>query len=632
MQVSRAVPVPSRNVRTSVSASLLTPVLLVLGAVALAVGRPITVSERFLAGALVVLAIVALGAAVIIVRKAQATEIALSHANQLVTERDHRQRLLLEAADSSLTVIDRDGLIASQNSGITSLLGKYPFEVTGKPLASLFGEANQTRLIGWMANAALHGTCVVPRLRLDDIGFPDRWVALTFVNLLDEPTVNGIVMTSRDISELVRAEGQISDMRGRDELTGLPNRASILRELGSGQPANLVAVIDLASFGEINRQQGEGTGNAILQVIAHRLRQETRQDDLVGRLDGDRFVVALRGESAGAHLPTLLDAVFGRPIALGTGDLLVAADCGACLIADDGAAVALNNAERALETAQAGVAPSPVMWSPVAVEQAAWSPAASDIRVGLQNDEFVLHYQPIVTVETGETREVEALLRWNHPDHGLIGPADILPLAESCDLIQPLTWWTIEEACRQGALWLAERPASPMTISVNLSARMLGEDDLAERISLALCRHGLPARFLRLEIVESTLVADLGAATQALRRLKAIGIQLALDDFGTGFCSLAYLQHFPIDVIKIDRSFVQSMSESVQSCEIVRSIIELARRLHVQTTAEGVETWEQFEHLRRLGSDRAQGFLLARPLSPDRIVLASLDRLVDSAA
>jgi diguanylate cyclase (GGDEF)-like protein/PAS domain S-box-containing protein len=635
MQVSRALPVPSRKTVVSLSPSLLTPALLVVGAIGVAIGGPFATAahERIAALALLTMAVIALGAAVIVVRRVQTGEVALAVAEEQITERDHRQRLLLEATDCSITVIDRDGTITSQNSAITGLIGRYPFEITGQPLRTLFGAENESRIVTWMANAALHGTCLVPRLNLGGIGFADRWIALTFINLLDEPTVAGIVVTARDVSEAVRLEQREEMLRSRDALTDLPNRSEFLKAVARPESSfSLIAIVDLADFGSINREHGEVAGNAILQVVAHRLRQETREGDLLGRLDGDRFAIALTGEAAETHLPILLEAVFERPVTLDAGDISLRAHCGIGIAPANTAAEMLVHAEVALDRARETDSDQPVTWSPVAAEHAAWTPAAADIRVGLQNEEFALHYQPIVTLTSGETREVEALLRWNHPVHGLIGPGDVLPLAEQCDLIQPLTWWTIDEACRQGAIWHQQRPHSPMTISVNLSARMLAEADLAERISLALCRHGFPAQFLRLEIVESTLVDDIDVARDALERLKAIGVQLALDDFGTGFCSLAYLQHFPIDVIKIDRSFVQGMETGTQSVEIVRSIIELARRLHVQTTAEGVETWEQFEQVRGLGSDSAQGYLLARPMAPDRIVLAALDRLVPAAA
>ena len=635
MQASRALPVPSIKTVVSFSPSLLTPVLLISSAIVLAIGGPFAVGahERLAAVVLLSMAVIALGAAIIVVRRVVTTEAALVDSHDQVQDREHRLRLMLEATDCSVTVIDRDGVITSQNSAITGLLGRYPFEVTGQPLRSLFGADNEPRIVNWMANAALHGTCLAPRLNLGGIGFPDRWIALNFVNLLDEPTVAGIVVTGRDVSEIVRLEQQEEGLRSRDALTDLPNRARFLQALNRpDQPWSMVALIDLADFGATNREHGEVAGNAVLQVIAHRLRQETREGDLLGRLDGDRFAIALTGDAAETHLPVLLNAVFDRPVAIGDGDVPVRAHCGAALHASADGLAMLTNAEDALERARSSNASLPITWSPVAAEVAAWTPAASDIRVGLQNEEFALHYQPIVSLATGETREVEALLRWNHPTHGLIGPTDVLPLAEECELIQPITWWTIDEACRQGAIWHEQRPQCPMTISVNLSARMLGDEDLAERISLILCRHGFPARFLRLEIVESTMVDDISVAREALERLKAIGVQLALDDFGTGFCSLAYLQQFPIDVIKIDRSFVQGMGTGTQSVEIVRSIIDLARRLNVQTTAEGVETWEQFEQLRAMGSDSAQGFLLARPMTPERIVLASLDRLVPTAA
>jgi EAL domain-containing protein (putative c-di-GMP-specific phosphodiesterase class I) len=238
----------------------------------------------------------------------------------------------------------------------------------------------------------------------------------------------------------------------------------------------------------------------------------------------------------------------------------------------------------------------------------------NDLRRAIDRNEFELHYQPIHSIRTGQLCGFEALIRWRHPHRGLVSPAEFIPVAEETGLIIPIGIWVLHEACRQTAAWHAQFPDHPVDINVNLSAKQFAQSDLVEQVMNALQQAGLPARHFNLEITESVVMVNPEATISMLRRLKDLGVKLNIDDFGTGYSSLAYLQQFPVDTIKIDRSFVSRVTESTDNTEIVRTIIELAHNLCMKVTGEGIETQDQLSTLARLNCEKGQGFFLSRPL------------------
>jgi EAL domain-containing protein (putative c-di-GMP-specific phosphodiesterase class I) len=238
----------------------------------------------------------------------------------------------------------------------------------------------------------------------------------------------------------------------------------------------------------------------------------------------------------------------------------------------------------------------------------------NDLRRAIDRREFELHYQPILNIGTGVIRGFEALLRWRHPESGLIAPADFIPIAEETGLIIPIGKWVLDEACRQTALWHAMFPDRLLDINVNLSAKQFSQDNLVEQITAALRETGLPPKHLILEITESVVMERPEQTIQMLKRLKALGIQINIDDFGTGYSSLAYLQRFPVDTMKIDRSFISRLDGSAEDAEIVSTIIALAHNLNMKVTAEGIETPAQLAQLANLKCENGQGFFLSKPM------------------
>jgi diguanylate cyclase (GGDEF)-like protein len=410
-----------------------------------------------------------------------------------------------------------------------------------------------------------------------------------------------------------------------DSLTELPNRAALTERL---QDALVVAererrgvavmLLDLDDFKAINDTLGHEFGDEVLTEIAQRLRQALEADETLARLGGDEFAVVIPGglteaETASQRLLSALD----RSMEIDSLLLHIAASIGIAVFPQHGKSVRelLRHADVALYCAK----DSDVAVRTYAEEYDEYSidrlALAAQLRRGIERGELAVHYQPKQPLAGGPTLAVEALVRWNHPQLGCIGPDGFIPLAEQTGVIKPLTQWVFESALSQCARW--RRDGLPASVSVNVSTRSLLDHDLVSMIGSLLARFDLPAAAVQLEITESRIVADLRRARSALDQIRALGVKIAIDDFGTGFSSLSQLQQLPIDEIKIDRSFVTRMESNRSDAVLVRSIIELARNLGLTVTAEGVETESIRLSLRDLGCDFAQGFHVGRPVSAE---------------
>ena len=412
-----------------------------------------------------------------------------------------------------------------------------------------------------------------------------------------------------------------------DPLTGLPNRALFRDRLEQAlaradrQLQSLaILVLDLDNFKLVNDSLGHEQGDALLLSVAERLRTCLRGGDTAARLGGDEFTLLLEevaGLDGAIHVAERLAEVLRAPLVLGGHDIVPTVSIGIALSAPRHSRPEslLRDAELAMYRAKAdGKDRFAVFDRAMHAHAAERLSIEGDLRRALDRGELRVQYQPIVALPDGEIVEFEALVRWHHPERGSVAPAEFIPVAEETGLIVPIGQLVLEQACRQAKDWHQRWPMEPpLVMSVNLSARQFQHPGLVDDIRDALEAAGLDAAYLKLELTESMVMQDVQAATQTLRRLKALGIQLAIDDFGTGYSSLGYLKRFPIDTLKVDRSFVDGLEQDPRNRAIVRSVLALARNLGLTVTAEGVETVAQLRILEKLQCDRGQGYLFARP-------------------
>jgi len=415
-----------------------------------------------------------------------------------------------------------------------------------------------------------------------------------------------------------------------DPLTGLPNRALFITQLEhavargrrKGTPVS-VLFLDLDGFKAVNDTLGHEAGDDVLIDVATRLRGSLREDDSVARLGGDEFGIVLEEELRGAtSTAQRIVRAFGRPWSLGSNHVPIGVSIG---IATRQGGQELDELLRQADTAMyAAKASGKGRWRVYSPDLGADLDASRSLRAELQRaveeEEFVVHYQPVMDLRTGSITGVEALVRWNHPQRGLLPPSEFLDEAEVSGHVVHIDRWVLREACRQVRWWQQSIPeAEHLSVHVNLSARQLQHPGLAEEIGEVVRVSGLTASDLILEITETTLVQDAEAAASELTKLKELHLRLALDDFGTGFSSLSHLHQFPIDIIKIDRSFVAALGSHGRRPELVEALVGLGRTLGLVVVAEGIEDAAQLEYLRSIGCDRGQGYLFAKPLPAEQL-------------
>ena len=415
----------------------------------------------------------------------------------------------------------------------------------------------------------------------------------------------------------------------RDPLTGLASRALFHDRLAHAlacaerdQMRTSVLTVDLDRFGSVNDSLGHAVGDLLLAAVGERLAGCVRTTDTVARLGADEFAMLLHD----VELRDRAVAVAGRvlqalrePFAINGRDIFINASIGVAFgaVGQQDAETLLQYAGLALHTAKRNGKGRFEVFEPVmhaALKKG--TDLASDLRVAVDRDEFILRYQPIVDLRSGRVSGFEALVRWMHPQLGMVPPLDFIPLAEETGLIVPIGTWVLREACRQAAEWNRRRPASEqLSISVNLSARQLQQPDLPQLVAEVLASTGLAGGCLTLELTESLLINDIDVTVARLTTLKALDVRLAIDDFGTGYSSLAYLRQFPIDILKIDKLFVDGVATEAPETSLTGAIVHLARTLHLSTVAEGIESLDQCGPLRDSGCQLGQGYYFAKPLT-----------------
>ncbi|WP_298990040.1 EAL domain-containing protein [uncultured Pseudokineococcus sp.] len=428
-------------------------------------------------------------------------------------------------------------------------------------------------------------------------------------------------------SQRVQAEQEMRRRALRDDLTGLPNRAALVERLEedlTGRPREGVGVllVDLDHFKAVNDSLGHAAGDELLVLVAERLTAAVRGSGLVARLSGDEFVVVdeLADDARAAAVAERLIEVLTAPVVLQDLEIVVSASVGvARSVAGEGAERLLHRADVAVHRAKARGRNCVEVHDPDHVDPAAGRlRLLGELRQGIERGELVVHYQPRMDLRGDRLAGVEALVRWQHPEGGLLPPVAFIGVAEESGLVRRLGARVLDEALAQTAAW-ARAGGAPVEIAVNLSARQLADADLVPLVERTLERHGVAPALLTLEVTETALMDDPDAALLTLTALKRLGVTLAVDDFGTGYASFTYLQRFPLDELKIDRSFVAGMEGSRGDAAIVATCVQLARSLGLRSVAEGVETAAQREALVSLDCDMAQGYHYARPLPADEL-------------
>jgi diguanylate cyclase (GGDEF)-like protein len=430
----------------------------------------------------------------------------------------------------------------------------------------------------------------------------------------------------RSHEELTRRQDELAFLATHDPLTGLPNRTLILDRVEQmlvrarrSQTPVAALFVDLDNFKSINDTLGHGVGDELLRAVASRLEGVVRETDGLGRLGGDEFVVVAEGMSlaAGPELiaERLLDAL-KQPFKLcGTEEipLMVTASIGIAAGDRSSAEELLRDADIAMYRAKwDGKNRYVVFESGMQDAVQTRMELEMDLRVALENEEFFLVYQPTFDLRDMSPTGVEALIRWKHPTRRVVQPDDFVPLLEETGMITEIGKWVLEEACRQGAAW--RESGYPIGMAINVSARQLDTDEFVSDVRNALADSGLDARALTIEITETTLMRNAEETVRRLTAIKELGVRIAIDDFGTGYSSLAHLQRFPVDALKIDRSFISRLTHDVQGETLIRTLVQLGKALSIETLAEGIEQQQELSLLRDEQCDSGQGFLFARPL------------------
>jgi diguanylate cyclase (GGDEF)-like protein len=445
-----------------------------------------------------------------------------------------------------------------------------------------------------------------------------------FIRMVNQPLpTGGWVTTHEDITDLKRFEQRIEHLAHYDPLTGLPNRTlfreRLQQEVETGRQPFALLYIDIDQFKEINDSLGHSIGDDFLRTLAQRFAACLGESDIIARLGGDEFGIIQTGVTGPAEITALVDRIYralGDPVDCGGHTLSANASIGIAMAADADADIdeLIRMADLAMYEAKASGRRTYRFFDPQMDAQVkARRQLELDLREAIEADAFELYYQPVVDIGSGEIAGCEALLRWTHPVRGPISPVDFIPVAEDTGLINELGEWVLQRACREAMSW-----PNHIKLAVNVSPVQFKSDTLGLRITKVLAASGLAADRLELEITEAVLMRDDEAALATLHQLRAIGVRIALDDFGIGYSSLSYLQRFPFDKIKIDRSFVSSLRDSGDA-SIVQAVVTIAHARDMVTTAEGVETPQQLEQLRQLGCTQMQGWLYSKAKSASDI-------------
>lgn len=547
-----------------------------------------------------------------------------THAYAQVEAMLQHQAQILDQIHESVVTMDQHGFITSWNKGAERLFGYTPVEAIGRNILFLYDDEDPT----------FHDPFLMQGGRLMEVRRKKKsgevfWASLSLSPLVDaNDRSTGLIAYLTDITERKQAEERIHHLAYYDALTGLPNRTLLTKLVDQAlsvaqrtKSHGCVLFIDLNRFKLINDTLGRVAGDQLLREVAQRFRMALREQDVVARLNGDEFAVGLfeltQHYEAGTVAQKLM-AALSQPFLIDGHDLRVGAAIGISVYPEDGqdAETLLRQADIAMYRAKQGAEVDGVAFYSADMNQGMHERMRieSGLRHALGSNQLLLHYQPKFSIGDGSIIGAEALVRWQHPERGMVPPGEFIPLAEATGLVVQVGEWVLEAVCAQAQAW-KRAGMRPIRLAVNVSAREFTAT-LPDRVQNTLRRYELEPEWLELEITESTLMHNIDRVIAIMDRISALGVTLSLDDFGTGYSSLSYLKRFPIDTLKIDRSFTTGIPHDSSDCAIASTIISISRQLSLRVIAEGVETVDQLSFLERAGCDEVQGYLYSRPLPP----------------
>ncbi len=549
-----------------------------------------------------------------------------------LTERKGQDRLaaMVEHSSDVVLLVDANGVMNYASPGLASTLGHRPSDWTGRSLVDLVASDDRDAAAAELRKAAAlpYGEMVKFEASLVRVDGQRRRVEATIANLLGGDAVDGLVATFRDVTEQRNLERQLSHRAFHDELTGLANRALFLDRMDHAlrvtRPEDdpvVVLFVDLDDFKSVNDALGHGVGDQMLRSIADRIRQVAGTGDTPARLGGDEFALLLedRGgiDRALDVAEGLLDAL-REPVALAGYDLAVLASVGVA-VSTPGMTTAglLRDADIAMyEAKRAGKSQIKIFDPAMRLTATRHLEFRSDLGSAIERDQLRLVFQPMVDLRTHRVVGAESLLRWEHPTRGPIAPSEFIPIAERAGLIVPIGRWVVDQSIKAASQW---QERGPQRVSINVSALQIRSPEFVDQVRRSLEVHRLDPTLVVLEFTETMLVEEIESASDNLAPLRELGVLIAIDDFGTGYCSLSYLQQFPVDIVKIDRQFIDELDEETLDMSLARMILQLTSGLDVISIAEGIERPAQLRALQALGCDIGQGYLLSGPLEAEEL-------------
>ncbi|MDH3755203.1 MAG: EAL domain-containing protein, partial [Acidimicrobiia bacterium] len=563
-------------------------------------------------------------------------------AQQHLVRSEARFRSLVQHSSDVIAIVDDDEIFSYASPSISSIVGIDADTVVGQSLAQILSCTPKMQASLRGAIDASSGGPVRLDLEITSLAGAEKVLDVTITDLSDEPSVAGIVLNIRDTTAEWSLERDLRHQALHDELTGLPNRAHLAQHLrkvlnDEQRRDELVAVIsiDLDDFKVINDSLGHSIGDRLLQAASERIRSVLRGGDTPARLGGDEFAVVVttaNAETEVAAVAQRLCETLRRPIVIDDHELVLGASLGVAIDQDrrNSPEDLMRDSDIALNKAKTQGKDQWLVFDGTMTGRALeMLELRAALRAAVVRDEFVVAYQPIVSLSTSRISGVEALVRWKHPDRGLIGPAAFIEIAEEAGLIDDIGHLVMTKACSQLKEW--HDLGFDLYMSVNVSARQLVRDTIIDDLVGAALTAGVDPSSIVLELTETALIADEDAARVRLAALRSAGFQVAIDDFGTGYNSIQYLQQFEFDIIKIDKAFIDPLHPET-GIGIARTVIELAREMNARTVAEGIEGAAQVRILEQAGCDYGQGYYFARPTYPEGIAQMLADELAGQAA